>query len=254
MARLPNWIIGIGDLIYLQARHPLWFGRELLKYLIYIRAFGNARLRHHLGYADHHQLDPAFAHLSVEIGGCPIDQSRALIVTRFCKFLRPKKVLEIGTHLGAMTWHIARNTDDDCHIWTLDLPREKLAGMSRRMIDSDVALARMDENKVGEFWHGMPECSKITQLWGDSLNYDFSSLGPLDLIYVDGSHAYPWVQKDTENAFLLLAPTGAILWDDCYWRDVQRVLSYYAKTRPIYCFEDNRTAGYLQIKGKPVQR
>ena len=76
--------------------------------------------------------------------------------------------------------------------------------------------------------------------------------GPFDLIYVDGSHAEPWVARDTENAFALLAPTGAILWDDCFWHDVLSVLGRSGRHQPIYLFEDGSTAGYLQIDGKAV--
>lgn len=85
------------------------------------------------------------------------------------------------------------------------------------------------------------------------MTFDLTPYGPSDLVYIDGSHAEPWVARDTENAFQLLAPTGAILWDDCWWSDVQRVLGRHAAQRPIYLFEDNHTAGYLQIEGKPVR-
>jgi predicted O-methyltransferase YrrM len=217
------------------------------------RAHGTAIFHHKIERIDHHQLDPTLEHLAIEVGGCPVEISKAVIVSRFCKLLRPKKVLEIGTYHGGMTYHIARNTPDDCHIWTLDLPRDKLPGLACRMIDSDVRMASESSTEVGQHWLGTREAAKITQLWGDSMAFSFAGLGPMDLIYIDGSHAEPWVAKDTENAFKLLGPTGAILWDDCLWRDVQRVLGRFGRERPIYRFEDGHTAGYLQRDGSPVR-
>jgi Methyltransferase domain len=135
----------------------------------------------------------------------------------------------------------------------LDLPRNLLEDrMKGQMISSDVNLARMNASLVGEEWQGTPEAAKIVQLWGDSLHFDFTGLGPFNLIYVDGSHAEPWVARDTENAFAPLAPTGAILWDDCFWHDVLSVLGRSGRHQPIYLFENGSTAGCLQIDGKAV--
>jgi predicted O-methyltransferase YrrM len=242
------------DLIHLAGRHPRWFLAEGVRRLADIRARGNAQFRYGLQEVHHHRLDPRFARLAVEVGGAAwVDRAKALIVARFCRLIQPTRVLEIGSFRGGMTFHIARNTGSDCRIFTLDLPRDELnAGMARQMISSDVDLARMDSGLVGGEWQGTPEADRIVQLWGDSLQFDFTGLGPFELIYVDGSHAEPWVARDTENAFNLLAPTGAILWDDCFWHDVLAVLGRYGRKYPIHLFEDNCTAGYLQIDGKPV--
>jgi predicted O-methyltransferase YrrM len=221
---------GIRDLLLLQSSQPMWFLRSLALHLTDRRAMGMAQHKHNFIYTYHHDLHPLLPHIEVNVGGCPVVEClKAVIVARFCALLRPKKVLEIGTFLGGMTYHIARNTDDDCHIWTLDLPRERMASISTKMIETDVALASVPVSEVGKYWRGTPQSARITQLWGDSLNYDLSPLGSMDLIYIDGSHAEPWVEKDSENAFHLLAPSGAILWDDCLWHDVQRVLGKYAK-------------------------
>jgi len=242
------------DLIRLAVIHPRWFLAEGVRRLADIRARGNARFRYGLRDVYHHRLDPRFNRLAVEVGGAAsVDSAKAYIVSRFCRLIEPKRVLEIGSFRGGMAFHIARNTGSDCRIWTLDLPRALLDDrMEGQMISSDVDLARMAESLVGEEWRGRPEAAKIVQLWGDSLDFDFTGLGPFDLIYVDGSHAERWVARDTDNAFALLAPTGAILWDDCLWHDVLSVLGRRGDEFPIYLFEDSSTAGYLQIDGKPV--
>jgi predicted O-methyltransferase YrrM len=242
------------ELLEILIRRPVWSARMIANQFAQIRARGTAETSRGLRRIDHERLDPRFARLGVNIGiASSVDLDKATIVARFCALLEPRRVLEIGTFRGGMTAHIAANTPDDCRIWTLDLPREELGTMADQMIESDVDLAAMDAGRVGEEWQSRNEDGRITQLWGDSLSFDFEGFGPFDLIYVDGSHASPWVDKDTENAFRLLAPTGAILWDDCLWSDVQRALGRYAKQRPIYFFEDDHTAGYLQIDGKAVR-
>jgi len=234
-------------------RHPRWCVDECIKQTSTVRAEGTARFNHRLPRIYHHRLDSRLERLPVELGAAScVDYGKAMIVTRLCKLLRPRKVLEIGTYRGGMTAHIARNTPEDCEIWTIDLPREHQRSMTAEMLSSDVELAEMDISLVGREWARTSDAHKIHQLWGDSMTYDFSDLAPVNLVYIDGSHAERWVQKDTENAFSVLAPTGAILWDDCLWRGVQRVLGRFARDKPIYRFEDNSTAGYVQIDGKPI--
>lgn len=242
------------DLFEVVIRRPGWSAKMLANQMRQIRAQGTAKFCHGLVQIDHEQLDPGFARLGAEVGvASSVALDKALIISRFCALLKPKRVLEIGTYRGGMTYHIARNTPEDCRIWTLDLPREELTQIDDRMISTDVDLARMEVDCVGEEWRDRCKDGKIEQLWGDSLSFDFAPFGPFELIYVDGSHARPWVDKDTENAFELLAPTGALLWDDCLWSDVQRSLASYAADRPIYLFEDGHTAGYLQRDGEPVR-
>jgi len=234
--------------------HPRWFFSEGVRRLTDLRARGNARFRYGLRETYHHLLDPRLARLPVNLGGATwTDYPKAMIVARFCQLLQPQRVLEIGTFRGGMTFHLARNTPATCRIWTLDLPREMLdKPMADAMIDTDVTMASIDPSHVGQEWMQTPEAAKIVQLWGDSLAFDYSGLGPFDVIYIDGSHAEPWVAKDTENAFKLLAPTGVILWDDCYWNDILKVLGRYGRTRPIYLFEDGQTAGYIQFDNRPL--
>ena len=252
MVRHRTWRF-LCDWASLLLRHPRWLLFQAEQQAKVIRALGTAHFKYHLKTIHHEKLDERLRRLPVEIGVCEVDNySKAMIVARFCKLLHPRKVLEIGTYRGGMTYHIARNTPQDCQIWTLDLPPKYLNGLSNKMIDSDVALASMERSRVGEEWRGTAEVNKINQLLGDSITFNFSELPTMDLILIDGSHAEPWVEKDTENAFKMVSPTGVILWDDCYWSDVQRVLGRYAQSRPIWIFENGHTAGYLQINGKPV--
>lgn len=241
----------VSDLSKLMTRHGGWLTRQATQQLAHIRAKGMAEFERGFPVVHHTALDERLARLPVQLGVAEsVDVTKALIVARYCQLLQPSAVLEIGTFRGGMTATIAANTGADCRIWTLDLPSEEVDEKASEYYVTDVAMAKLPDERVGEEWRSGPGADRTTQLWGDSLVYDFSGLGPFDLIYIDGSHAEKWVEKDTESAFALLGETGAILWDDCYWRDVQRVLGRYAEQHPIHFFEDGHTAGYLRIDGQ----
>jgi Methyltransferase domain len=66
-------------------------------------------------------------------------------------------------------------------------------------------------------------CSFMNGNWSSSGGYlarfDFSRWrGTCDIVYVDGAHSPEYVASDTRNAFEMLSPTGAIVWDDYWWR------------------------------------
>jgi hypothetical protein len=67
---------------------------------------------------------------------------------------------------------------------------------------------------------------RIQQVYGDSATFDFQTFeGRCDLVFVDGSHAYDYVRKDTETALRLCARPGVILWHDYgVWEGVTRGL------------------------------
>ena len=244
----------LGDLSKLMTRHGGWMTKQAAQQLAHIRAKGMAEFERGFPVVAHTSLDERLVRLPVQLGVAEsVDVTKALIVARYCQLLQPKAVLEIGTFRGGMTATIGANTASDCQIWTLDLPSEEVDQKASEYYATDVAMAKLANDRVGEEWHEGAAAARTTQLWGDSLTYDFSGLGPFDLIYIDGSHAEKWVERDTENAFALLAETGAILWDDCYWRDVQRVLGRYAVDHPIHFFEDGHTAGYLRLDGEGVR-
>ncbi len=61
----------------------------------------------------------------------------------------------------------------------------------------------------------MPEEEKITQLFCDSKHFDEKPYtGKMDLIFIDGSHAFSYVMSDSEKAFKMIAPNSIILWHD----------------------------------------
>lgn len=73
----------------------------------------------------------------------------------------------------------------------------------------------MEKSVTGIDYQTRPERSKIEQLFGNSLTFDFSPYyGRMDLVFVDGAHHYDAVISDTTQALQMLAPGGVVLWHD----------------------------------------
>jgi predicted O-methyltransferase YrrM len=153
------------------------------------------------------------------------------------------EIIEIGTFDGRTTLNLAANSAPACRIFTLDLlpsaattfhldPGEKAyveKPLSGARFKNDSALVR-------------PYTSKIVQLFGDSATFDWSAhFGKASLVFVDGSHTYQYVKKDTETAFKLAAKGGVIFWHDYgVWDGV---------TQALENFEACEKIGLLHIQG-----
>ena len=89
---------------------------------------------------------------------------------------------------------------------------------------------------------------KIIEIFGDSMNFDFSPYyQKMDMIYIDGSHAYAYISSDTKNAFKMLSPDGIIIWHDFDYiihRDVFKFLNHLAQKHKIYSIPNTRFAIY----------
>ena len=119
---------------------------------------------------------------------------------------QPKRIFEIGTFDGATTLLLARMVPA-ARIYTLDLPPDSDKG------GNELPLARV--NGAGSRFRSVPEGSRITQLYGDSREFDFSPYyATMDLVVVDGSHEADCVTVDTENALKMVSPDGVVMWDD----------------------------------------
>jgi hypothetical protein len=88
-----------------------------------------------------------------------------------------------------------------------------------------------------------PWAARIEQLWGDSATYDFGP-EPVDLAFVDGSHAYEYVLGDSRRTLALLPPAGGVIvWHDYgEWDGVTRALDELRATDPAF-------AGLTRIAG-----
>jgi len=138
------------------------------------------------------------------------DLVRLALVT---KIVAPKTIFEIGTFRGRTALNFALNSPPDCIIYTLDLPPEAKQAAMQRAFAHDANIIRA--STPGVDYAGKDVSAKIVQLYGNSLEFDFSTyLGKMDMVYVDGAHDYEAVRIDTINAMKMIKPGGVVLWDD----------------------------------------
>jgi Methyltransferase domain len=136
---------------------------------------------------------------------------------------QPRCVVEIGTARGWTTRHLARNTPDDCRIFTVDLPAN-----DRAVSAADYS----DPHLVTAAWES--QCNfeaepKITQILHDSTTMEWEKRldRPVDFALIDGSHLYEHVRADTERLWSVLAPSAVVLWHDYSTVEVRRGVRKY---------------------------
>jgi predicted O-methyltransferase YrrM len=145
-----------------------------------------------------------------------VTTKEVIVINHLVKTYNPKRIFEIGTFNGRTTLNLALNSRPDAEVFTLDLPDGK-AGMSGPDVERPVAKCER-QTATGRLFleSNFPEAKKIVQLFGDSTAFDFSPYyGNIDFVFVDGSHEYEYVKKDTNTAFELLKDgRGVIVWHD----------------------------------------
>ncbi len=147
------------------------------------------------------------------------------VISRICRLLLPKVILEIGTFEGRTTLNMAINSPG-AEIFTVCLPPDKCSF------------------QIGRFFAESPERARIHQILGDSRTLDYSRIPSPDLIFIDGDHSYEGVLGDTRNAFRILSQKGAILWHDfdpCHLGSVTAALGEIEKNGFSYSAIDGST-------------
>lgn len=167
-----------------------------------------------------------------------------LFLASLAKVLQAKTVFEIGTFTGLTSWTLARNLDG-AEVNTLDIPPD--AAPTFELESSDEFHPPQAEPMAYETIP-LPGGS-VTQHWGDSAKFDFTPwTETVDLIYVDGAHSDDYVRSDSKNAFKMLRPGGAVVWDD-YWRlspGVSRVLGAMNSERPLHRVTGTRLVVFFE--------
>jgi hypothetical protein len=154
---------------------------------------------------------------------------------------RARVMFEFGTATGRTAYLWAVNSPPDAEIHTLTLAPDAHGTYTLPGGDTRRAATRaLQESAFTEFrYSGTRAEAKIRQKFGDSKGFDESELaGRCDLVFVDGSHAYSYVESDTSKALTMLAPGGICLWHDYRGgfgttRDVYRFLNGLARDLPL---------------------
>lgn len=164
---------------------------------------------------------------------------------------RATRMFEFGTGTGRTTYLWARNSPPDAVITTITLAADQTAlyvdGPTDKASDADTAI---EESAFTEFlYSGTDVAVKVEQLLGDSKVFDETPyIGMMDLIFVDGSHAYSYVMSDTRKALRMIKPGGLILWHDyegpATGRGTDLALAELAQKLPLRVIEGTRMVAY----------
>lgn len=165
---------------------------------------------------------------------------------------RRQRFFEFGTATGKTAYLLARNSGPGARVTTLTLAPQDQPTYQRSTGDSDKAtrLALAESAFTAFLYTGTDVEGKIEQLYGDSKEFDTTPYrGQCDLVFVDGSHAYSYVENDTRKALELVAPGGIILWHDYTplrrgGRDVCRSLNAWRRKLPLVRLRETTLVAY----------
>lgn len=152
--------------------------------------------------------------------------------------LRPKAVFEIGTYNGRTTSIFTLNAPPDARIITLDLPpNASVQAETGAYIDTDVELVK--GRKTTNFIHDLNLADRVKQLHCDSMQFDPTPYrGSIELGFIDGAHALPFVRNDTEKMAVMMADRGVVFWHDYGGKGRFRPLADYleglSRQIPLY--------------------
>ncbi|MDQ3198590.1 MAG: class I SAM-dependent methyltransferase [Verrucomicrobiota bacterium] len=166
-----------------------------------------------------------------------------IVIASLARRADPPTAFEIGTFDGRTTLNIAANLQGNGKIFTLDLPRADLSETKFELAPGEAAF--IDKPVSGAKYRGTQHEARITQLYGDSASFDFSPFeGQMGFIFVDGSHSYDYVRKDTATALRLAAEGAIILWHD-YQQDWPGVIQALNEAKQL----DPACHGLSRIEG-----
>lgn len=172
-----------------------------------------------------------------------IDTSRALLgytlaedthaVLTLLASSRACRILEVGTALGHMTANLAEWSGDEASVYSLGIVRgTDPKGAPEQGVEIP------SESDFGRFVDHFGKGHKVTLLRGDSLDFDFRGLAPLDFVFLDGGHDFGHVASDTRQAYDALAPGGWLVWHDFGsphpWIEVREAIERAGLPEPVH--------------------
>lgn len=181
-----------------------------------------------------------------------------------CKLLKPKKLFEFGTYLGATTLLLAENTDNDAEIVSVDLEPDQVMDSLSDINQNNLDILKNDLDNDNflrlNFAEKGPICiknssedilKKVTQIYQDSTLIDVDKQGyknKFDYIFIDGGHDLETIRSDTSKSLQMIKDNGVILWHDFNSKihgDVTKFLNEYSQDNTIYHVENTMIAFQL---------
>lgn len=165
-----------------------------------------------------------------ECGFGHITEFELKVICHIVRKYQPKQIFEIGTFEGRTTLNMALNAPNSI-IFTLDLAASELNNTKMDVEKGEIAY--INKQQSGIRFVGKPAQKQIQQLYGDSATFDFLPYeNTIDLMFVDGSHAYDYVVNDTEQALKIVKKGGIILWHDyTNWEGVRDALNHFYQNK-----------------------
>lgn len=182
-------------------------------------------------------LDSHFPSLEVgaliEDGG--VSYPDLVMLAAITLWMQPRRVLEIGTYHGWTSHNLALQLRGDAELVTINLPD----GQTPRLNSSGWNAKFFPEEKTPLLFEGRSTAKRIKQIKEDTANLsaeDFS--GKFDLIFIDGSHSYPYVENDTKLALSVANEQAIIIWHDygipARWSGVTEYLLRSSREENLY--------------------
>ena len=171
-----------------------------------------------------------------------LDAQEVLALMAIAAFLKPKKIIEIGTSDGNTTLNLVANAAKGAKITTFDLPEDWKGGFEIHV--PEMMKNVTDRDAVGRQYRDSEYADQVIQVFGDSAKIDYNELdGPFDMAFIDGCHYYEYVKKDTENTMAHMSKGGTIIWHDYGMiEDVSKVVDALPKDMNIRVIAGTRLA------------
>lgn len=151
------------------------------------------------------------------------------------RHLKPKTVLEIGTHVGASTVHIVAALRKQPGIGSFRVDTVDIYDVNDPIVGPWVT--RHSTHPPAELMRALGCDAAVTFHAKDSLDYMSVCTRKFDLIFLDGDHAAARVYREVPAALKLLNPGGYILLHDYFpnsqplWQDGSVVSGPYEAIR-----------------------
>ena len=170
------------------------------------------------------------------------DTSRALagftpahdthIVLALVAYLKPRRLLEIGTASGQMTANLTAWSPPDAAVHSMGIVAGSVSGAAEQgyEVPPRAEFARHADH--------FGTAHKALLITADSRQFDFSRLVPLDFAFIDGGHDFETVRSDSIRTYESLRSGGCMAWHDfgsrVAWVQVKEAIESLGFPEPIY--------------------
>jgi predicted O-methyltransferase YrrM len=217
--------------LYLCKKKEFFHGN--LSFKIDLNSFFNNKKTEKMFFLDELKKQEKKLEIPEDTGGVNPGDQRAIYY--LIKELHPKKILEIGTHIGSSTVSIAlamQNILNESYLKTVDIRdvnnetlKPWVEHMSKNSPVNNLKLLNLD--KFVEF------------VVSDSINFLKNENQKYDFIFLDGSHNADYVYNEISFSLKILNPNGIILLHDYFpdgkkiWENKEPILGPYEGVRRV---------------------